>query len=195
MKLLNKVQFFSRSTFHDFTFADLTFGGFINALLACCVTLYTILFWNHHPWLEIYLKSLYGSVKIRGIKIWVIIWSDPLWLQKYNIFRGGVCSFSRKLFFRSPRTSWNTFVRPSVRPPAHSTLKPYKSSQDHAGPLIWNIAVKRTMSSRPYQTRFHGPNYRMCVLVLIFSIVTINVSFCKVLHTTTKTCRRFDEYP
>ena len=55
-------------------------------------------FWNHHPWLEIYLKSLYGSVKIRGIKIWVIIWSDPLWLQKYKIFRGGVCSFSRTLF-------------------------------------------------------------------------------------------------
>ena len=44
------------------------------------------------------------------------------------------------LFFRSARTSWNTFVRPSVRPFARakkskSHLKPYKSSQDHAGPL------------------------------------------------------------
>ena len=126
MKLLNKVQFFSRSTFDNFTFADLTFGGFTNALLGCCVTRYTIFFWNHHPWLEIYLKSLYGSVKTRGIKIWVIIRSDRLWLQKSwrlcQIFRGGVCSFSRTLFFRSARTSWNTFVRPSVRSPAHSSV-------------------------------------------------------------------------
>ena len=53
--------------------------------------------------------------------------------------------------FRSARTSWNTFVRPSVRPSVRqkykSHLKPFKSSKDHARPLIWNIAVKGTMSS------------------------------------------------
>ena len=54
--------------------------------------------------------------------------------------------------FRSARTSWNTFVRSPVRPSvprqkSKSHLQPYKSSQAHARPLIWNIAVKRTMSS------------------------------------------------
>ena len=56
---------------------------------------------------------------------------------------------ARLLVFRSARTSWNTFVRPFVRPQekSESPLKPYKSSQDHARHLIWNIAGKRTMSS------------------------------------------------
>ena len=54
-----------------------------------------------------------------------------------------------KRLFRSARTSWNTFVSPSVslRQKSKSHLKPYKSSQDHSRPLVWNIAVKRTMSS------------------------------------------------
>ena len=41
------------------------------------------------------------------------------------------------------------FVRPSVRPrqKSKSPLEPYKSSQDHARPLIWNIAAKRTLCS------------------------------------------------
>ena len=38
-----------------------------------------------------------------------------------------------------------SFARPRQKSRSH--LKPYKSSQDHARPLIWNIAVKRTMSS------------------------------------------------
>ena len=42
-------------------------------------------------------------------------------------------------FFRSTRTSWNTLVRPFVRsfvPLQKSPLERYKSSQDHARPLI-----------------------------------------------------------
>ena len=58
-----------------------------------------------------------------------------------------ICSQEQKIF-RSARTSWNTFVRPFVpRLKSKSHLKPYKSSQAHARPLIWNIVVKRTMSS------------------------------------------------
>ena len=40
--------------------------------------------------------------------------------------------------FKPARTSWNTFVRPFVRPQekSKSPLKPYKSSKDHARPLI-----------------------------------------------------------
>ena len=49
-------------------------------------------------------------------------------------------------FFRSARTSQNTFVRPSVpRQKSKSPLEPYKSSQDHARPLIRHNAVKRTV--------------------------------------------------
>ena len=53
--------------------------------------------------------------------------------------------------FLGPRGPLGTpsFVRPSVRPrqKSKSPLKPYKSSKDHARPLIWNIAARRTMSS------------------------------------------------
>ena len=60
----------------------------------------------------------------------------------------GISSY-HQLIFRSVRTSWNTFVRPPVRlrQKSRSHLKPYKSSQDHARPLIRNITVKRTMSA------------------------------------------------
>ena len=59
------------------------------------------------------------------------------------------------LTFLGPRgplgtpSSVRSFVRPFVRPRQKykSHLKPFKSSKDHARPLIWNIAVKGTMSS------------------------------------------------
>ena len=46
-----------------------------------------------------------------------------------------------KYIFRSARTSWNTFVRPSVRPSVRgrkksgSTVQLYKSTKDHCQPI------------------------------------------------------------
>ena len=53
--------------------------------------------------------------------------------------------------FLGPRGPLRTpsFARPFARPrqKSKSPLEPYKSSQDHARPPIWNIAAKGTMSS------------------------------------------------
>ena len=80
------------------------------------------------------------------LDVWLIDWLIDIF--RANIYDCRKKWHNVKSIFRSARTSWNTFVRPSVpRQKSKSPLKPYKSSQDHARPFIWNIAVKRTLSS------------------------------------------------
>ena len=80
------------------------------------------------------------------------IFSKMVWLKDFHRFSSFFITFHHFLGPRGPLgtpSSVRSFVRPSARPQekSKSPPKPYKSSKDHARPLIWNIAARRTMSS------------------------------------------------